>query len=649
MPSLKELFKTKPLPKQDGKTGLEAYDIRNSKDIPISTSNSILNATVFPIVQKTLRGSSLLTARTKETLIEEELVGLRAIRGLASPVIYGTDIIRLKRKTTNTAEAMKNSTNGGVEASNFILGSLAASVRDTGLRIASKLGITFPQNLIPTRVSENDKFANKKVRDTITVLNELKDGSTGSLLGKFLSDVVKGTPNQIGRQVIGTAISIGKDALRKKLATPFGLPNTPKIGILTDKEEETLSLRSVQNDVYDNKNEKYTLKINKRDVDNNGLSGILSDLYKNSLQYKNWVADKNQKDTINYANPKEKPFPEFSLDMITDNIPNRRTKQVYSKTDGIFNNSIETRLGMFNGSDRLNTSPTWYSEDGNPPKDAFEKTLDDYDTIPLRFYSIYKKTGVSFRATITGLNETFSPSWEPSKFVGNPYNFYTYGGIDRSVTFNLQLYALNPSELKRMWEKLTFLTTFVYPQSADIYTTPPFLKFTLGNMYRNTEGFVDSLSYTIDDNNVWEVGIPHVDKTGEREELNDMNTYKLPTIINVSMTIKFLETKSSYWDETGNPKRMYSYGSTGLSKQTSSEESGNMRPDGSAIENLPLGTPQRNVEPSISTDVLDNARKELAAANPDFSKLPTISGIKLPEREIKKQNKKLNLNIFRGR
>jgi hypothetical protein len=644
MPSLKELFKTKPLPKQDGKTGLEAYDIRNSKDIPISTSNSILNATVFPIVQKTLRGSSLLTARTKETLIEEELVGLRAIRGLASPVIYGTDIIRLKRRTTNTVEVMKNSTSGGVEASNFILGNLAASVRDTGLRIASKIGITFPQNLIPTRVSENDKFATKKVRDTNTVLKELKDGSAGTLLGRFLADTVKGTPNQIGRQAIGTAISIGKDALRKSLSTPFGNLSP----IIPTKQEETISLRN-SNFTYDNGKDSYTNKIKRRNTTTNGLGEILDNLQNRGVIYQKWIDEKKTKDETDFAKAKQKPFPKFSLDNLTQNIPQRQSGKKYKETDDVFYNRIDTKLGMERGSDILNVSPTWYSEDGNPPKNSFERTLDDYDTIPLRFYSIYKKTGVSFRATITGLSEAFTPSWDSSKFIGNPYNFYTYGGIDRSVSFSLQLYALNSTELKRMWEKLTFLTTFVYPQTADIYTIPPFLKFTLGNMYRNKEGFIESLSYTIDDNNVWEIGIPHIDKSGEREDLNDMKDYKLPTIINVSITIKFLETKSSYWDETGNPKRMYSYGETSLSTQTKSEESGNMKPDGSAIDKIPLGTTQRTVESPISTDVLDSARKELAAGNPDFSKLPTISGIKLPEREIKKQNKKLNLNIFRRR
>jgi hypothetical protein len=186
MPSLKDLFRTQKLPTQDNKVAAVVYDIRNSKDIPISTANGILNATVFPIVQKTLRSSGLLTARTKENLVESELVGLRAIRGLASPVIYGTSLIRFNRKTTNAVEVMKNATAGGSEGSNFVLGSSVAELQGKALELASKIGIEFPENLIPTKVSEKPAFANKKVKDTMKILKELKDGSAGTLLGRFV-------------------------------------------------------------------------------------------------------------------------------------------------------------------------------------------------------------------------------------------------------------------------------------------------------------------------------------------------------------------------------------------------------------------------------------------------------------------------------
>jgi len=53
--TIEELFRTKVL--DNGQTAEAKYEIRNSKDIRITTSNGILNATTFPLVQK-LRNST---------------------------------------------------------------------------------------------------------------------------------------------------------------------------------------------------------------------------------------------------------------------------------------------------------------------------------------------------------------------------------------------------------------------------------------------------------------------------------------------------------------------------------------------------------------------------------------------------------------
>ena len=92
-----ELFQTKKL--TGTQTAQQKYETRNSKDIPISTPNGVLNATSFALVNKLRRSN--ISDRTKETVIEEELLGLRQLRFLSQPIIYGTDIIRLNRLSTN--------------------------------------------------------------------------------------------------------------------------------------------------------------------------------------------------------------------------------------------------------------------------------------------------------------------------------------------------------------------------------------------------------------------------------------------------------------------------------------------------------------------------------------------------------------------
>ena len=79
---------------------------------------------------------------------------------------------------------------------------------------------------------------------------------------------------------------------------------------------------------------------------------------------------------------------------------------------------------------------------------------------------------------------------------------------------------------------MEFLTGLAYPQSytAQNAVIAPFIKFTLGDMYKGKESFIESLSYTIDDTTPWEI-----------EEKN----YILPTIIDTSVTLKFVEARNN--------------------------------------------------------------------------------------------------------
>jgi hypothetical protein len=251
------------------------------------------------------------------------------------------------------------------------------------------------------------------------------------------------------------------------------------------------------------------------------------------------------------------------LASITQNIPNKKDfTKVYSKSDAVKGFLIDSEnKPKFKGKkDLVNLSKPWYSETGIPDKFPDGTTIDDYDFIPLRFYSLNKKTGVSFKATINGLNETISPSWDSNRFLGNAYNFYTYNSIERSVSFSFKVYSLNQQEHVAAWQKLNFLTGLAYPQTSTsfIYTVPPFLKFTLGDMYKNKECFIESLSFEIDDNTPWEIGLNPIKKGNRIGEVNDKGittNWKLPTIINVSVNIKFIETQGTIAG-----RQLYAYG-----------------------------------------------------------------------------------------
>ena len=126
---------------------------------------------------------------------------------------------------------------------------------------------------------------------------------------------------------------------------------------------------------------------------------------------------------------------------------------------------------------------------------------------------------------------------DSSNFIGNPYKYYTYGGVERSVTFTLQLYCMNKLELSNNWQKIEYITKKAYPSIIDNKMNPPFIKFRLGDMYNGKTGFIDSLSYTMPDNGVWET-----ESTG----------LLLPKFIEVSITIKLIEVPGSEYS-------LYSY------------------------------------------------------------------------------------------
>ena len=61
----------------------------------------------------------------------------------------------------------------------------------------------------------------------------------------------------------------------------------------------------------------------------------------------------------------------------------------------------------------------------------------------------FKKYGsekyLVFRSIISGLTESTTPSWSANKFVGNPYAFHIYDGVERGVSFNLKLFVRMPT------------------------------------------------------------------------------------------------------------------------------------------------------------------------------------------------------------
>lgn len=680
--SILELFKNQKL--TSGQTGEKQYDIRNSKDIDISSSNGALNATSFAAVNKIRKGK--LSVQRGETFIEQETTGLRPLRLLSEPIIYGTDIIRINTQTTTMKDVMKSGT--GAEGGSGIVGDLISKVKLKGLELASKIGIKLPYELIPTRIVQDNEFLAGKESDTMLTLAKIKGDSAGNLVGKFLANNATGTPSQIGNAIIGGGIDLLKNQIKEKLFGS-GLP-----------DQKVYAKKSATQIQYD-RVAPYSKTVDAKSADaltRHDLSSLLvqRDSNKKAAENGGSTTDKLKAGSRLPEQPKEtaplntanQPFASITdrinsvrgsmLSSLTagrkegqqilartplekipqkdDGTPVKKSETIDASADDIklrndlstkimalYNErnpgyatngptkdetkkystlknedrtsmSVSKRMGFGYGRDLADTGDILNNQlpfVGESGKDAKGGSLDEYDSIPLKFYSIGQGKGVQFRATITGLSETVSPSWDSAKFIGSPFNYYTYTGVERSVQFNFKVYSLNEQEHKAAWERINFLTSLAYPQGYQyLSVTAPIIKFTLGNMYSGKIGFVESLSYTIDDNAPWEIGLD-----------GEMQKYKLPKIIDVSITIKFIENKST--TNTAGGKVLYGAPSVNPNtlRKPGDAESQNTKGTGTTVAGTNTGVPTDSTKSDSVAQTPEQVRAEYEAKQLEAKKV----------------------------
>jgi hypothetical protein len=555
-----------------------------------------------------------------ETLVEQELTGIRIKSAveLNNPILYGNESIRIMNRTTSAVEKQRTANavdpgDGGLIGKGLskLTGGKVESISEARDKVNSTLGI--PVNLIPTDVAKG--LVGKNPVNTPITLEEIRLGGAGTGVGKFLKGLGGGSPSQLAKQAVGKGIDLVKGEIRGALFGRRG-SDQPAQGAYKNLIPDYGNIVANRQDLQEQKPQKEggftyssTVDISAEAIkDRNDMSTRLE--YIKSL-YLNGIfgapprtIGKNTQTSENKFNDDEtrsgnKPnlYTKVSEDLVKDDSQDltidldkvgfsyqekvkkkvygektpfrfrdsdtfkeedfskqRDSENKYSKQDDIATNTLESKRGIRSGRDIINQSAV---SDEDILVDGKDK-LEDYDLIPLVIKNTYSGKRAHFRCSITGLTETTSPSWDSSKFLGNPFNLYTYSGVERSVTFTLQLFALNAQELVNNWEKLKFLTYLCYPtgyEGGAGYVIPPFIKFTLGNMYDNKDGFIESLSYTVPDTSTWETGdgTPMLDdeylnKVGggaKKLEAKDLKGYKLPKFIDASITVKFVEQRST--------------------------------------------------------------------------------------------------------
>jgi len=149
------------------------------------------------------------------------------------------------------------------------------------------------------------------------------------------------------------------------------------------------------------------------------------------------------------------------------------------------------------------------------------------DFIPFRFKDVNNNKYLIFRALLSGITDNFTPDYASERYVGRPDQVHVYQGTNREISFTFDVYPKTRQELPVLWEKLNFLAGLVYPSwapsSGGLGMVAPFIELTIGDMYKDTPGFLSQLSLTVQDGTTWEI-----------------DDYKLPKYIQVNCSFTYI-------------------------------------------------------------------------------------------------------------
>jgi hypothetical protein len=138
-------------------------------------------------------------------------------------------------------------------------------------------------------------------------------------------------------------------------------------------------------------------------------------------------------------------------------------------------------------------------------------TQSEKDPITVSF-AMGSSEHVQFRAFIKDLRISIAPEYNPVQYVGRIEKFVTYTGVQRTVSFGLDIIAFSKKELDVVWNRINYLTGFAYPYgiTKGIYQ-PNIIRFTIGNVYKDQPGYLSSIDFSFNEaGQSWDIdrGVP---------------------------------------------------------------------------------------------------------------------------------------------
>lgn len=195
-----------------------------------------------------------------------------------------------------------------------------------------------------------------------------------------------------------------------------------------------------------------------------------------------------------------------------DNNPDRGwagTNAISPGADAVINSNVRNPKPSYMV-DYANLQSVFKDNRGNSISDDTIRLIKEKmgdDLINVFFYDFVNRNTIPFRAFISNINETVMPEISDTRYIGRIDRNVVYVGVSREVSFQLRVQAFSSEELAVIWRKINYITGLCYPSRYDQYgfMIPPFVKLTIGDLWRDQPGYLKSLSHTIEDGSSWEI------------------------------------------------------------------------------------------------------------------------------------------------
>lgn len=183
------------------------------------------------------------------------------------------------------------------------------------------------------------------------------------------------------------------------------------------------------------------------------------------------------------------------------------------------------------------------------------------DLIPMYFHDLVNKKFIPFRSFINSVSEGSNATWTDVSYIGRADKVYVYTGFTRTLTLDFTVQAFSLEELHPMWQRINYLVGLTMPASytkdatqdpngTSSFIVPPFVKFRLGDMYRNQPVVITDVSTTIPTEASWEL---FSNEHGAENNYNYLNetikrdntrSAQYPTMVTMSVSMTLLEKKA---------------------------------------------------------------------------------------------------------